>query len=383
MKRLSILGSTGSIGKNALDVVARLSDTFAVQYLSAGQNLELLYEQARRFHPRAVAILSEKDVSTFLPKFRELGVEVWVGLEGLLAVSSARDVDIVLNALVGAAGLKPTLQALQPGKRIALANKESLVIGGELVMQKAREVGAEIVPVDSEHSAILQCLVGENPATIRQLVLTASGGPFRELDVEHFAQVTVEQALDHPNWDMGPKITVDSATLMNKGLEVIEARWLFDIEPARIKVVIHPQSVVHSFVEFEDGSVKAQLGMPDMRIPIQYALTFPERCPADFPRLDFGALRALTFEPPDLEKFACLRLSFQALESGGSAPAILNAANEEAVRLFLERKIGFEKIPQLVEDALARIEHNSFASADELLEYDRRAREFVHNRLSL
>ncbi len=285
--------------------------------------------------------------------------------------------DIVVNALVGAVGLQPTLNAIKANRRVALANKESLVIGGQFVMQKAKETGAEIIPIDSEHNALLQCIAGENVDSIHSIILTASGGPFRNLPHAALASVTVEQALNHPNWDMGQKITIDSATLMNKGLEVIEAHWLFGIEADRIDVVIHPQSIIHSLVEFEDGSVKAQLGLPDMRIPIQYALTYPDRYPADFPRLDLKTLQALTFEPPDMNKFSCLRLSYEALEYGGSAPAVLNAANEEAVSLFLNRKISFEEIPEIVEKALTECQFNSCHKVDELLECDRMTREYV------
>jgi 1-deoxy-D-xylulose-5-phosphate reductoisomerase len=382
MKKVSILGSTGSIGTNCLNVIEAQSDNFQIRYLTTFQNVELLYEQSRKFHPRAVAIHKEEAAVEYLPMFKRLGVEVCVGFEGVLEISQRSDVDILVNALVGAIGLQPTLNAIRKNCRIALANKESLVIGGQIVMEKARQTGAEIIPIDSEHSALLQCIVGEEQSKIRSVILTASGGPFLEIPFSDFPKLSIEQALNHPNWNMGEKITVDSATLMNKGLEVIEAHWLFDLHPSDIQVVIHPQSIIHSMVEFEDGSVKAQMGVPDMRIPIQYALTYPKRMPSKFPRLDFLKLKELTFEPPNLEKFRCLRLAYEALEYGGSAPAVLNAANEEAVKLFLNGGIRFDQIPQIVEQALSSCENNSFHNVDEILQYDSLAREFVKQNFS-
>lgn len=380
MKRLAILGSTGSIGTNCQKVIEAQKNTFQVNYLSTYQNVALLYEQAKRLHPHAVAVYRVECLGEYADKFKNLGIEVYTGFDGLLEISRQDDYDIMVNALVGAIGLKPTLNAIKKNRRIALANKETLVIAGQLVMEKAHQVGAEIIPIDSEHSALLQCLVGEDPANIRRVILTASGGPFRKIPVEQFAQVTVEQALNHPNWEMGQKITIDSATLMNKGLEVIEAHWLFDLKPEQIQVVIHPQSIVHSMVEFNDGSIKGQLGIPDMRIPIQYALTYPERLTADFPRIDWYELKELTFEPPDLNKFRCLKLAFEALEYGGTAPAILNAANEEAVQLFLNRKIRFDQIPQIIEETLAAIEKKSYHTVDEILYFDQMARNFIKDK---
>lgn len=377
MKRISILGSTGSIGTNCLNVLEAQKNHFVVQYLTTYQNVPLLYEQAQKFRPQAVAILKEAEISTYLPKFKEIHVEVVTGFAGLLEISDREDVEVVINALVGAVGLQPTLNALKVKRRIALANKESLVMGGQVVMEKARETGSEIIPIDSEHSAILQCLAGEAQNSVQRIILTASGGPFRSLSFHEFANVTVQQALSHPNWEMGKKITIDSSTLMNKGLEVIEAHWLFDLDAAKIDVVIHPQSIIHSMVEFADGSIKAQLGVPDMRVPIQYALTYPDRYPGDLPRLQIRNLQDLTFEQPDMNKFTCLRLCYEALEAGGAAPAVLNAANEEAVHLFLTEKISFDKIPQIVEDALSEIRFNSFCNTEELLYYDKLAREHV------
>jgi len=311
MKNIAILGSTGSIGSNCLNVIETQHDLFDVKYLTTFQNIRLLWDQVRRFHPKAVAVYNKEAVLEHLGKFKELGVEVYTGFEGILEISQKADVDILVNALVGAIGLQPTLNAIKRNCRIALANKETLVIGGRLVMEKAKKTGAEIIPIDSEHSALLQCLLGEDVSNIRCVILTASGGPFRGIPCVDFPNLTVEQALNHPNWHMGQKITIDSATLMNKGLEVIEAHWLFNLESSKIQVVIHPQSIIHSLVEFQDGSIKAQLGMPDMRIPIQYALTYPRRLAANFPRIDFLNLTKLTFEPPDLEKFRCLKLAYE------------------------------------------------------------------------
>lgn len=382
MKRISILGSTGSIGTNCLNVIESQQGEFQVNYLTNYKNIQLLFEQAEKFRPNAVAIFENDKVAEYLPRFKKIGVEVYTGFEGILEVSRKEDVDILVNALVGAVGLQPTLNAIRKNVRIALANKETLVIGGRFVMEKARQEGAEIIPIDSEHSALLQCIAGEDSEKIKCVYLTASGGPFREFSSDDFSNVTVEQALNHPNWDMGQKVTIDSATLMNKGLEVIEAHWLFNLKPAEIQVVIHPQSIIHSMVEFADGSIKAQLGVPDMRIPIQYALTYPKRLSADFPRLDFLTLKELTFEQPNFEKFRCLKLSYQALETGGAAPAVLNAANEVAVNLFLTRKIGFEEIPQIVEKALTNCKFNNCDKVEDLLQYDKVTRDYVLNELN-
>lgn len=382
MKRISILGSTGSIGTNCLNVIESQQGEFQVNYLTNYKNIQLLFEQAEKFRPNAVAIFENDKVAEYLPRFKKIGVEVYTGFEGILEVSRKEDVDILVNALVGAVGLQPTLNAIRKNVRIALANKETLVIGGRFVMEKARQEGAEIIPIDSEHSALLQCIAGEDSEKIKCVYLTASGGPFREFSSDDFSNVTVEQALNHPNWNMGQKVTIDSATLMNKGLEVIEAHWLFNLKPAEIQVVIHPQSIIHSMVEFADGSIKAQLGVPDMRIPIQYALTYPKRLSANFPRLDFLTLKELTFEQPNFEKFRCLKLSYQALETGGAAPAVLNAANEVAVNLFLTRKIGFEEIPQIVEKALTNCKFNNCDKVEDLLQYDKLTRDYVLNELN-
>lgn len=381
MKRLAILGSTGSIGTNCVEVVVAHPDQFEVRYLSTHRNVDLLVEQAARFRPRAVAVYEETAATSAGEKFRQLGVELYTGLDGIVEISRQGDYDILVNALVGSVGLRPTLNALQRGRRVALANKETLVMGGALVMDAARAAGAELIPIDSEHSALLQCLAGEDSRQVETIILTASGGPFKDVPAKEFSALTVEQALRHPNWDMGQKITIDSATLMNKGLEVIEARWLFDLPADRIQVVVHPESIIHSMVEFVDGSVKAQMGVPDMRVPIQYALSYPGRVAGDVPRMDFRTLRKLTFEPPDLNKFRCLHLAYEAIREGGAAPAVLNAANEEAVHLFLNRRIGFHHIPGLVEEALSGIEPSSGSSLDELLHYDQSARAFVRQQV--
>ncbi len=381
MKRISILGSTGSIGTNSLDVIGQQQGAFSVAYLSTNRNVELLLQQAARFRPRAVAVVEHDGIEAYAEEFAALGVELLRGFDGLLELSSRDDTDIVINALVGAVGMQPTLNAIKCGHRIALANKETLVLGGELVMSQVAACGAELVPIDSEHSAILQCLAGERRQDVARLILTASGGPFRQ--TSDLRDVTVAQALNHPNWDMGPKITIDSATLMNKGLEVIEACWLFGMPPSSIDIVVHPQSIVHSLVEFVDGSLKAQLGLPDMRIPIQYALSYPERMRTELPRLDLAGLQELTFEPPDLNKFRCLKLAFEALEAGGAAPAVLNASNEETVSLFLAERIRFDQIPDFVEGALNDCGANGYQGVEELLHYDSMARAYVREKCSL
>ena len=351
LRNIAILGSTGSIGQSALDVIARLAGRFRVTYLTAQRNIDLLRQQINQFRPRGV-VVGDEGAAALLRASIDGTTEVLAGDRGLLDVVSRDDVDLVLCSLVGFAGLKPTLRAVEAGKDVALANKETLVVGGALVMAKVRETGVRLLPVDSEHSAIFQCLQGEELRNVDRLILTASGGPFLGVEMEQFDTITVAQALNHPTWRMGNKITIDSATLMNKGLEVIEACWLFGIPPDRIDVVIHPQSIIHSMVEFADGSVKAQMGIPDMRMPIQYALTYPERPASPSPRLDFSSLRAMTFLPPDTGKFQCLPLAFRALTMGGTAPAVLNAANEVAVQMFLDGDLPFAGIPGVIRKAL-------------------------------
>ena len=372
-RNIAILGSTGSIGRSTLDVVAQFPDRFRVTYLTAQRNVEALRLQIERFRPRAV-VLGEASDASALRALTDGTTEVLSGSEGLHEVVSRQDVDLVVSALVGFAGLVPTLQAIEAGKDIALANKESLVVAGALVMREAARHGVRLLPVDSEHSAILQCLQGEDHRSVERLILTASGGPFRSWDAPRLATVRPEDALAHPTWTMGRKITVDSATLMNKGLEVIEAHWLFGLPGEAIQVVIHPQSIIHSLVQFADGSVKAQLGLPDMKLPIQYALTYPERPAAPHPRLDLAALGQMSFEAPDLERFPCLALAYQALRAGGSAPAVMNAANEVAVGLFLEGKISFSMIAELVEEALTHHTVVPDPSLEDLLDLDTETR---------
>jgi 1-deoxy-D-xylulose-5-phosphate reductoisomerase len=380
LKNIAVLGSTGSIGRNSLSVINNLSDRFQVTYLSTNTNIELLQNQIVHFCPHGVVVLDEVKAAE-LQRIFGSRVEVLAGREGLLEIVRRDDVDVVINALVGFAGLKPTVEAIKHRKHIALANKETLVVAGEYVTALAKEYGISLLPIDSEHSAILQCLTGEEWSRVAKIILTASGGPFLNLPKEEFAAITVEAALNHPNWKMGNKITIDSATLMNKGLEVIEARWLFNLPTERIDVVIHPQSIIHSMVEFVDGSVKAQLGMPDMKIPIQYALTYPERYPLNGCRIDFPKLQSMTFFTPDLDKFRCLQLAFDALSAGGTATAILNAANEIAVQAFLEKKITFHRIPELIERSLARQSNHISADLEHTFEADRKTREFVRTLL--
>lgn len=379
MKRLGILGSTGSIGVNCLKVVESLPVEFEVVYLAAHSNVALLHEQTRRFRPRAVAIVQppQANVDSLRAGCKELGAELLFGVEALVELAARDDIDVLVNAVVGSAGLPATLRALENGTTVALANKETLVTGGELVMSCAKRHSAPLIPIDSEHSALWQCLLGEPKERIQRLIVTASGGPFRERAHKDFAKITVAEALHHPNWNMGPKITIDSATMMNKGLEVIEAFWLFGLALDKIDVVIHPQSIIHSMVEFVDGSVKAQLSVPDMRMPIQYALTYPDRLPSDFPRLDFSRWHTLTFHAPDFDKFPCLQLATQALQEGGTAPAVLNAANEEAVQAFLEARLRFDQIPAMISETLQQHRNGRECSLANVLAADRWARGYV------
>ncbi len=349
MKRIAILGSTGSIGTQALEVIAEHPSEFAVEVLTAQNQADLLITQALAWKPAHVVIGNEAKYQEVLQALSETGIQVHAGAQALEEVVTLDSVDIVLTALVGYAGLLPTVKAIKAGKPIALANKETLVVAGALIMPLAREMGVPILPVDSEHSAIFQCLMGESHNPIEKVILTASGGPFRGFSREQLAQVTRAQALKHPNWSMGAKITIDSASLMNKGLEVIEAAWLFDVKSSEIEVVVHPQSIVHSLVQFEDGSIKAQLGLPDMKLPIQFALGYPNRMKASFPRFDFKLYPSLTFEQADTKTFRNLGLAFQALEQGGNRACLLNAANEVAVAAFLEDQIGFLAMSDLNE----------------------------------
>lgn len=373
-KRLAILGATGSIGTQALDVVRAHPNDFEVVLLTAHRNIDLLAQQAREFRPRAVIIGEESLRTTLRDQLAGSGVEVFSGMPALVEAVQHEDIDVVLTAMVGAVGLEPTIAAIQAGKDIALANKETLVIGGAIVMDLVRQKGVKLLPVDSEHSAIFQCLSGENSRAVDKIYLTASGGPFRGWNREQLSHVPVEKALKHPNWSMGAKITIDSASMMNKGLEVIEARWLFDLPTDRIEVLVHPQSIIHSMVQYQDGSVMAQLGLPDMKLPIQYALTYPERQMNNFQRLNFLDYPELTFEAPDSKTFRNLALAYQASRMGGNMPCILNAANEVAVDAFLRGEIGFLAMSDLIEFAMESVDFEAALTLESCLESDRVSR---------
>jgi len=373
-RNIAVLGSTGSIGRNSLEVIKGLPDRFRVTYLTANKNTDLLAQQIRIFKPRGVVVLDENRASALKNQMNG-SVEFLTGVHGLKEVVRRDDVDIVISSLVGFAGLEPTIEAIRHHKTVALANKETLVAAGQLITALLREYGVQLIPIDSEHSAILQCLQGEDPARIARLILTASGGPFLNKPLQEFGSITVDQALHHPNWQMGRKITVDSATLMNKGLEVIEAHWLFGLPAQKIDVVIHPQSIIHSMVEFVDGSVKAQLGIPDMKLPIQYALTFPDRFPMNGERLSFPKLQSMTFSEPDRNKFRCLQLAYDALSRGGTLPAAMNAANEVAVEAFLTKRITFKRIPEVIENAMTTHKTISSPELPDIIEADRLTRQ--------
>ncbi len=373
-KHIALLGSTGSIGTQALDVIAANPDRFVVEVLTAQSNANLLIEQALQFKPNCVVIGDESKYTQVKDALWSADIKVYAGKDALAQVVESESIDIVLTALVGFAGLEPTIRAIKAGKHIALANKETLVVAGELVTALAKEYSVNIYPVDSEHSAIFQCMAGEWHNAIEKIYLTASGGPFRGRSIEELAKVTKAPALKHPNWDMGAKITIDSASLMNKGLEVIEAKWLFHLNPDQIDVIVHPQSIIHSIVQFVDGSMKAQMGLPDMKLPIQYAIAYPERIYADFPRFDFLKYPSLTFEQPDRKSFRCLDLAFEAMHKGGNAPCVLNGANEIAVKLFLEEKITFLQIPEVVEHALANVPFIEKPSLQDYFDSDAAAR---------
>ena len=373
-KNIAILGSTGSIGTQALDVVRFHSDKFQVEVLTAQNNADLLIEQAAEFKPNTVVIGNEDLYDKVNAALDPLDIKVYCGDKALASVAEMDTVDLVLTALVGYAGLLPTIKAIEAGKNIALANKETLVVAGELITKLAMEKGVNIYPVDSEHSAIFQCLVGEFHNPIEKIILTASGGPFRGKSKEELLTVTKAQALKHPNWDMGAKITIDSASLMNKGLEVIEAKWLFGLKPEQIEVIVHPQSIIHSIVQFTDGSMKAQMGLPDMKLPIQYAMGFPERLASDFPRFDFLKYPALTFEQPDTKTFRNLKLAFDALQSGGNVPCVLNAANEVAVAAFLKDEVGFLEMSDVVEQCMAEIDFIKTPSYEDYVNTDKLTR---------
>lgn len=383
MRKIAILGSTGSIGTQALQVVEAHPGMFSVEVLTARRNVELLVEQARKFRPDSVVIADESKYGEVREALEGTDVKVYAGAEAVAQVVTLPNVDLVLTAMVGYSGLRPTVEAVKAGKDIALANKETLVVAGDLVTRLVEEHRVAVLPVDSEHSAIFQCLAGERAKSVEKLILTASGGPFRGKTREELRGVTPEQALRHPNWNMGAKVTIDSASMMNKGFEVMEARWLFGMPAERIGVVVHPQSVVHSMVQFTDGSIKAQLGVPDMRLPIQYALTYPERVEADFGRVDFGLCGQLTFEEPDRRTFRNLDLAYRAMERGGNAPCVLNAANEVAVEAFLQGRCSFTGMSELIERTMEAVEFVAEPALEDYVATDaegrRRAEEYVKN----
>jgi len=377
MKNISILGSTGSIGTNTLNVIDNLGDEYKVFALSANKNGKLLVEQAKKYRPEYVVIIDADAVDFIKSELKEVGVTVLTGREGLLELASLDDVDIMVNGLVGSSGMEPTLNAVKAGVDVALSNKESLVMAGEIIEREKLVSGAKIFPVDSEHSAIWQCLTGEILEDVERIILTGSGGPFRTLDLHRFKDVRPVDALKHPNWKMGNKITIDSATMMNKGLEVIEAHWLFGLNTKKIDIVVHPESIIHSMVEFKDKSVKAQLGMPDMKIPIQYALTYPRHIRATWQGLDLIEIESLTFQKPDLNRFPCIGLAYSAMKKGGTNSAVLNVANEQAVYRFLNGEIGFLDIPEIIEKACENHEWIEQPSLEELLSLENWTSNFV------
>lgn len=375
-KKITILGATGSIGYQTLNVIESLPQKFELNYITINKNISALDDICKRFNPKGIVIADESAYKSFKKNTNFKG-EILCGSENINFVAASEQNDILLSSLVGFSGLVPTYEAIKKGITIALANKETLVSAGSLIMNAAKEYKAKILAVDSEHSAVLQCLLGEDINSVEKIILTASGGPFRNTPIEEFPNITIEQALNHPNWNMGNKITIDSATMMNKGFEIIEARWLFDLDINKIDVVVHPQSIIHSLVQFVDGSVKAQLGLPDMRIPISYALNYPERLSFDFPRLDLCEIAKLEFQKPDFEKFPCLKLAYESLEMNNNAPAIINAANEICVEAFLNGKIRFIDIPKIIETALNKIEHISITNLESIIYTDLETRKFT------
>lgn len=375
-RKLAILGSTGSIGTQALDVVKEHPDRFEVYAITANNSLELLIKQAREFKPEVVVIANESKYAELKEALSDLPIKVWAGIDSICQVVQSQPIDVVLTAMVGYAGLAPTIAAIKARKAIALANKETLVVAGELIMNLALEYKVPILPVDSEHSAIFQCLNGEN-SPIEKILLTASGGPFRKLSKDQLSKVSKDQALKHPNWDMGAKITIDSASLMNKGLEMIEAKWLFGLQPQQVQVVVHPQSIIHSMVQFEDASIIAQMGLPDMRLPIQYAFSFPNRLKSSFERLDIFKIREMTFEEPDMDRFRNLALAFEAAYKGGNMPCILNAANEIAVDAFLKEKIGFLEMSDIIEKTMSKASFVSKPSYEDYVQSNSEARKIA------
>ena len=378
-KKISILGSTGSIGVNALNVIRNIPEEYEIVHLTGNMNSDLMIKQCEEFHPDSIVMINEDSSEKIQKELTNNDVEVLSGRENLLRISKDKNVDLVLNALVGSSGMEPTLEALNAGVDVALSNKESLVVAGDLIKSAMKNSGANLFPVDSEHSAIWQCLVGESIDDIEKIILTGSGGPFRKRAINTFSEITISDALNHPNWDMGNKITIDSATMMNKGLEVIEAYWLFNMEVSQIDIVVHPQSIIHSMVEFKDGSVKAQMGVPDMKIPIQYALTYPRHLEAQWERLDFKSLGNLSFQAPDYERFPCIKLAYNALDKMGTSPAVLNMANDYCVYKFLNGEIKFTDIPMVIESAMNNHQWIENPNLDYLRQLDLWAKDFVNN----
>ena len=376
-KQIAILGSTGSIGTQALQVIEEHPDLYEAYALTANNQVELLAEQARKFMPAAVVIANEAKYLQLKEMLSDLPIQVYAGADALCEIVEAKPIDVVLASMVGYAGLRPTMNAIRAGKAIALANKETLVVAGELINALAQQYHTPILPVDSEHSAIFQCLEPNN--ALEKVILTASGGPFRTFTMEQLQHVTKEQALKHPNWDMGAKITIDSATMMNKGFEVIEAKWLFGVRPDQIEVVVHPQSVIHSMVQYEDGAVKAQLGMPDMRLPIQYAFSYPQRIKASFDRLDFSTMKELTFEQPDTTRFRCLALAYEALNQGGNMACIVNAANEVVVSAFLHDRISFLRMSEVIEQTMGKVPFIQTPTYEDYVATDAEARRIAES----
>ena len=381
MKKIGILGSTGSIGTQTLEIVHSNPDLQVVA-LAAGSNVSLMEQQVREFHPLLAVMGSEEASADLKSRIADTGTKVLAGMEGMLELAVLPQMEVLVTAIVGMIGIRPTIAAIKAGKTIALANKETLVTAGHIIMPLAKEKGVSILPVDSEHSAIFQSMHGENRERVSKILLTASGGPFRGKKTEELQDITVEDALKHPNWSMGRKITVDSATLVNKGLEVMEAKWLFDVEPEQIQVVVHPQSIIHSMVEYVDGGIMAQLGMPDMKLPIQYALFYPDRRPMDGKRVDFFALKSISFEEPDIKTFRGLQLAYDAIAAGGSMPTVFNAANEKAVGLFLDKKIRFLAIYDLIQGAMEQHKVISNPTVDEILEAEAQAHAYISGKLS-
>ena len=376
-KQIAILGSTGSIGTQALEVIAAHPDKFEVYAITANNSVELLIEQAVRFQPEMVIIANEQHYAYIKKALENYPIKVYAGVKAICEMVELPSVDVVLTAMVGYAGLLPTIHAVKAGKRIALANKETLVVAGEIICDLAQQYRSAIIPVDSEHSAIFQCLIGEQNASVEKIILTASGGPFRQKTYDELRQVTTRDALKHPNWEMGAKITIDSASLMNKGFEVIEAKWLFGLKPSQIEVLIHPQSIIHSMVQFVDGSVKAQIGLPDMKLPIQYAFAFPQRIENNYPRLDFTQYARFDFQQPDTSKFRNLAFAYDAMEKGGTMPCVLNAANEVVVAAFLEEKIGFLRMSDIIEKTMQTASWIAKPTYEDYVLADKQARELT------